>query len=193
MAALDHYKRMLDTCHGLGVTPVLTYNHFTLPRWMAGRGGWTYEEAPERFAEFATRATEHLGDRLSWVGTLNEPNLMAMLTSTGVIPMGVSERGMQESGVDTATAGVGGYDPARYRMGLLGADVATMARAQLLATQAIKSTATSRWAGHWRSSRCNRHLGARSVGPRFDGSHRLSGLPSRRRTTSSACRPIRAT
>jgi len=60
MAALDHYKRMLDTCHGLGVTPVLTYNHFTLPRWMAGRGGWTYQEAPQRFAEFATRATEHL-------------------------------------------------------------------------------------------------------------------------------------
>jgi len=141
MAALDHYKRMLDTCHGLGVTPILTYNHFTLPRWMAGRGGWTYQEAPERFAEFAIRATEHLVDRLSWVCTLTEPNLMAMLTSTGVIPMGVSERGMQESGLDTAAAGVGGYDPARYRMGLLGADVATMARAHRLATQAIKSSA----------------------------------------------------
>lgn len=53
VAALDHYKRMLETCHGLGVVPVVTYNHFTLPRWVAGRGGWMGRHAPERFADFA--------------------------------------------------------------------------------------------------------------------------------------------
>jgi beta-glucosidase len=141
IAALDHYKRMLDTCHDLGVTPVLTYNHFTLPRWLAGRGGWTHEKAPECFEGFAARVTEHLGDRLSWVCTLNEPNVMAMLTGTGVIPMGVSERGLQEEELETAEVGVGGYDPSRYRMGLIGADVATMARAHRLATKAIKAAA----------------------------------------------------
>jgi beta-glucosidase len=141
IAALDHYARMLDVCHEHGVTPVLTYNHFTLPRWLAGRGGWTYGQAPERFAAFAARATEHLGDRLSWVCTLNEPNVMAMLTGTGVIPMGVSDRGLEEEGVKTAAVGVGGYDPARYRMGLIGADVATMAQAHRLAKEAIKSSA----------------------------------------------------
>ena len=65
VAALDHYKRMLETCHRVGVTPVLTYNHFTLPRWMAGWGGWTAKQAPERFADFAEGATRHLGDLLS--------------------------------------------------------------------------------------------------------------------------------
>ena len=39
-AALDHYRRVVGTCHELGITPVVTYNHFTLPRWMAGDGGW---------------------------------------------------------------------------------------------------------------------------------------------------------
>ena len=39
-AALDHYGRMMESCLNLGVTPVVTYNHFTVPRWMAGRGGW---------------------------------------------------------------------------------------------------------------------------------------------------------
>jgi beta-glucosidase len=141
VAALDHYKRMLDTCLELGVTPVLTYNHFSLPRWMAGRGGWAGDEAAERFAEFATRATRHFGDLLTWVCTLNEPNVMAMLISTGVIPMGVSERGVQAASADTAAAGIGGYDPARYRMGLLGGDVATMARVHRLAAQAIKAEA----------------------------------------------------
>ena len=39
-AALDHYRRMIESCLNLGVTPVVTYNHFTVPRWMAGGGGW---------------------------------------------------------------------------------------------------------------------------------------------------------
>ena len=41
LAALDHYKRMIESCLQQGVTPVVTYNHFTVPRWMAGRGGWS--------------------------------------------------------------------------------------------------------------------------------------------------------
>ncbi len=45
-AALDHYRRVAGTCLELGVTPVVTYNHFTLPRWMAGDGGWLDDRAP---------------------------------------------------------------------------------------------------------------------------------------------------
>jgi beta-glucosidase len=141
MAALDHYKRMLETCQGFGVTPVVTYNHFTLPRWMAGRGGWVGHEAPERFAAFTAQATRHFGDLLSWTCTLNEPNVTAMLTSTGVVPMGVSELGVQREESEATPAGIGGFDPARYRMGLIGGDVATMARAHRLAAQAIKAEA----------------------------------------------------
>jgi beta-glucosidase len=108
---------------------------------MAGRGGWSGDGAAERFAEFAARATRHLGDRLSWVCTLNEPNVMAMLFSTGVIPMGTSDRGPLDAGAPAVAAGVGGFDPARYRMGLVGGDVETMAAAHRLATAAIKSEA----------------------------------------------------
>jgi beta-glucosidase len=141
VAALDHYKRMLETCHGVGVTPVVTFNHFTLPRWVAGAGGWMGDHAPERFSDFSARCTRHFGDLLSWVCTLNEPNVMAMLTSTGVIPMGVSETGVQGDGPGAASPGIGGYDPAHYRIGLIGGDVSTMARAHRLAAQAIHAEA----------------------------------------------------
>ena len=30
-AQLDHYRRMLDACLEHGVTPILTFHHFTLP------------------------------------------------------------------------------------------------------------------------------------------------------------------
>ena len=139
-AALDHYGRMMESCLNLGVTPVVTYNHFTVPRWMAGRGGWSAADAPARFADYASRVTAHLGDLLSWVCTLNEPNLMAMMRSTGVLAMGGGDRGPAPDPVE-AQAGVGGFDPARYRMGIVAADVEQMATAHRLAVQAIKATA----------------------------------------------------
>ncbi len=37
-AALDHYRRMLEACHEHGLTPVVTYHHFTSPP-LASRGG----------------------------------------------------------------------------------------------------------------------------------------------------------
>ena len=33
-AALEHYRRMLATCHEHGLTPMVTYHHFTTPRWL---------------------------------------------------------------------------------------------------------------------------------------------------------------
>ncbi len=32
-AALDHYRRVLATCHENGVEPCVTYHHFTTPLW----------------------------------------------------------------------------------------------------------------------------------------------------------------
>jgi beta-glucosidase len=138
-AALDHYARMIESCLSQSVTPVVTYNHFTVPRWMAGRGGWKAEDAPGRFADFASRVTQRFGDLLSWVCTLNEPNLMAMMRSTGVLAMGTGDRSSAPEPAEERPGGVGGYDPGRFRMGIVAADVERMARAHRLAVQAIKA------------------------------------------------------
>jgi beta-glucosidase len=118
---------------------VVTYNHFTVPRWMAGRGGWRAEDAPGRFADYAARVTQHFGDLLSWVCTLNEPNLVAMMRSTGVLAKGTGDRSPATEPVEEGPAGVGGYDPARYRMGIVAADLDQMARSHRLAGEAIWS------------------------------------------------------
>ena len=36
-AALDHYRDMLITCHAHGLRPIVTFHHFTSPRWLLGR------------------------------------------------------------------------------------------------------------------------------------------------------------
>ena len=90
-AALDHYRRMTAACHEHSVTPVVTYCHFTTPRWFADMGSWRNKSAPELFGRFAERVTAHLGDLVPWACTLNEPNLSDLLRQIGWAPAEGSE------------------------------------------------------------------------------------------------------
>ena len=93
-AELDHYRRMAATCHEHGVTPVVTYSHFTTPRWFAERGAWANPDAPELFSRYCEKVTAHLGDLVPWVCTLNEPNVSSILAATGMVPAGEMGRGV---------------------------------------------------------------------------------------------------
>lgn len=79
IAMLDHYKAMIDGCRKRGLTPMVTFNHYTTPHWFAGRGGWTSPEAPDLFARFCDRAARHLARDIGYATTLNEPNLVSVL------------------------------------------------------------------------------------------------------------------
>lgn len=140
-AALDHYRRMIATCWEREITPVVTYCHFTTPRWFAGHGGWVGDQAASRYARYVERAGKHLGDLIPWAATLNEPNAITMLELTGVIPMGVSDGNLLAAAAPTNAGGngVGGHDAATYRMGLLGSNVEVMSAIHRAARDAIKS------------------------------------------------------
>lgn len=84
LAALEHYRRVLATCHEHGLTPMVTFHHLTSPRWLAADGGWEGEGTPEKFARYCEHAITYLGDLLPLACTLNEINLGALLRSSGV-------------------------------------------------------------------------------------------------------------
>ena len=93
LVALDHYRRMAATCHEHGILPVVTFHHFTHPRWLAAAGTWEAVHAPDRFARFCDRATAHLGDLIGMACTLNEPNVVATMGwRHGVFPPRVRDR-----------------------------------------------------------------------------------------------------
>lgn len=112
-AELDHYLRVVQACHDAGVTPVVTLNHFTVPAWLARDGAWNNPEAPARFARYCEAVATHMGGAVPWYCTLNEPNLGAMLSMGGTIPMasleelGVVERPDPEA-VRAFAARIGG-------------------------------------------------------------------------------------
>jgi beta-glucosidase len=81
---LDHYKRMIEGATARGLIPIVTFNHFTSPRWFAAKGGWTNNEAPGLFARFCETAARHLADGISHAITFNEPNIMRLLNVLGL-------------------------------------------------------------------------------------------------------------
>lgn len=85
-AALEHYRRMLAACHEHGLTPMVTFHHFTSPRWLIASGGWEEATTADRFARYCERATRYLGDLIGAACTLNEANIACLLMKSGFIP-----------------------------------------------------------------------------------------------------------
>jgi beta-glucosidase len=90
--ALSHYRRICEACLQRGIEPVVTFHHFTLPRWLSDLGGWEAADAPDVFARFVAKAGESLGDVIGRACTLNEPNAAAVMGYTvGEFPPGVKD------------------------------------------------------------------------------------------------------
>ena len=90
--ALDHYRRMCAACRDNGLLPVVTFHHFTTPRWLAQRGGWEHPEAAVAFARFCGLAAAALGEEMGIACTINEPNIVAVMGYLwGVFPPGVRD------------------------------------------------------------------------------------------------------
>jgi beta-glucosidase len=105
IAMLDHYKMIIDGCIARNITPIVTFNHYTTPRWFAKQGGWTHPQSPSKFTRFCARSARHLASGIGYATTLNEPNLMGLLKS--VLPPQViaAQTAMLKAAADaTATA-----------------------------------------------------------------------------------------
>ena len=88
-AAIDHYRQVIECCLANGLAPMVTFHHFTTPRWVAARGGWAAPETADLFASFCARVVRDVGDVIGWAATFNEPNVVALMGyQAGVFPPG---------------------------------------------------------------------------------------------------------
>jgi len=78
-AMLWHYRRIVEGCRARGLSPVVTYSHFSAPLWFSAQGGWTNPESAELFARYCTRVTQAMGAQMHSAITLNEPNILLLL------------------------------------------------------------------------------------------------------------------
>lgn len=71
--ALNHYRDMIKTLRSMGMEPIVTLNHFTLPVWVSEKGGWLYENIERAFEVFCEKTVSALGEEVTYWVTLNEP------------------------------------------------------------------------------------------------------------------------
>jgi len=89
--AIDHYRDMVNALRRRGIEPIVTFLHFTHPKWFHDACPWQEEDssAPDRFARFVERVMRAIGDDVRWYTVINEP--MVWLLGgylTGVSPPG---------------------------------------------------------------------------------------------------------
>ncbi|MBI3556373.1 MAG: family 1 glycosylhydrolase [Deltaproteobacteria bacterium] len=81
--AIIHYNRELALLRAAGIEPMITLQHFTLPRWMREQGGWEWDGAPAAFAKYSTFVLDNIGFGVrDWI-TINEPMVHLVLGYLG--------------------------------------------------------------------------------------------------------------
>ena len=71
--AIDHYRRYLQRLKQLGVEPIVTLWHWTVPVWFEQKGGFTKRKNVAYFVRFAEKVLSELGRDFRYIITINEP------------------------------------------------------------------------------------------------------------------------
>jgi beta-glucosidase len=75
--AITHYKDYVNKLHAMGIEPVVTLFHFTLPVWFTDKGGFEKRSNVKLFTRFARKIISELGPSVKLVITINEPEVYA--------------------------------------------------------------------------------------------------------------------
>jgi beta-glucosidase len=71
----SHYRQLTEQLRLAGIEPMVTLTHYDMPVWVMSEGGWLESNTAHRFAEFAARAAQELGDSVAHWIPMNAPLL----------------------------------------------------------------------------------------------------------------------
>ncbi len=71
---IEHYKTYIHELKKRGIQPVINLWHWTLPIWLAQKGGFARRQNIQYFERFVKHITKELIIPCGWILTINEPN-----------------------------------------------------------------------------------------------------------------------
>ncbi len=77
--ALRQYRAMIERMHQLGLLPLMTLHHFTLPLWVSKQGGFLNPKAVEWFRHYTEIVMDAVGDLVDLYVTINEPLVLVVM------------------------------------------------------------------------------------------------------------------
>jgi beta-glucosidase len=72
---IEHYRDVIHTLRERGMEPFLTIWHYTLPLWLANKGGLSDKQFPFYFARYTEKLTSAFRDDVWFWITINEPEI----------------------------------------------------------------------------------------------------------------------
>lgn len=75
--ALEHYRAVIAALRARNIEPFVTLWHWTLPLWLAEKGGTASADFPRYFERYAAKISEKLGSEITFWITLNEPDVIS--------------------------------------------------------------------------------------------------------------------
>ena len=89
---LDFYSKLIDALLENDITPFVTLNHWDIPQGLEEIGGWPNREIVNEFVKYSYHTSNHLGDRVKYWITHNEPWCVSYLGYViGRKPPGLSQ------------------------------------------------------------------------------------------------------
>jgi len=76
-AAIEHYRRVLESAHQRGITPWVNLHHFALPRWFAAKGGFLHEANLVHWRRHVERVAKAYAPLVPYWHPLNEASAYA--------------------------------------------------------------------------------------------------------------------
>ncbi len=73
--AIQHYREYLQRLKKMGIEPIVTLWHWTVPVWFDEKRGWEKRANIHYFERFAAKVFEELGREFRYVVILNEPEV----------------------------------------------------------------------------------------------------------------------
>ena len=72
---IEHYRSYISELLELGIEPFLNIWHWTVPTWFSKKGGFAKRSNLKYFYRFVQKIAEEYGNQLTYIITLNEPNV----------------------------------------------------------------------------------------------------------------------
>ncbi|XP_068602674.1 lactase/phlorizin hydrolase-like [Brachionichthys hirsutus] len=92
-AGLNYYQRLVDALLAANIQPHITLYHWDLPQALQDNGGWENDTIVENFREYADIIFKHLGPKVKFWITINEPyNIANVGHGYGAAAPGISFR-----------------------------------------------------------------------------------------------------
>ena len=90
--AINHYVQKANKLIKNDILPIITFHHFTTPKWVSNEGSWASKNVVTYFSNYVQRMMDNLPSEIIYFNTINEPGIFTFFGyfSTNKFPPGIA-------------------------------------------------------------------------------------------------------